>query len=323
MTGGSIPYHLRQNKAIDRNLFADLLSKVARYRNISDYVYVGFGGAYLEDFKHIHAATRIRRMISIEKDANVYVRQKFNQPISCVELLRMSSGQFISDSDFQDDYIIWLDYTEPSKTGEQLAELEALVSKLPAGSLFKITLNANASSLGTPSDGSDLQAYRVARAAQLLGDYAPKITAESITARGYPHLLLASAASAARRGLTGRPRCQIQPLSAFTYKDGQVMLTVAGIILKEIDVVAFRTASRIDHWAFASLDWSDPVEITVPEMSFKERMFVESLLPENDAAFIRQQLEYYIGDSEEEARELLSSFVRYYRMYPWFSRVAF
>jgi hypothetical protein len=50
-TGGSIPYHLRQNKAIDRNLFTDLLSRIGRYKNISDYTYYGFGGPYMEDFK--------------------------------------------------------------------------------------------------------------------------------------------------------------------------------------------------------------------------------------------------------------------------------
>lgn len=57
MSGASIPYHLRPNKAIDRYAFLELLSKVDRYIDcdISQYKYVGFGGHSLEDFKYIHS----------------------------------------------------------------------------------------------------------------------------------------------------------------------------------------------------------------------------------------------------------------------------
>ncbi|WP_374048756.1 O-methyltransferase, partial [Escherichia coli] len=34
-TGGSIPYHLRQNKAIERNLFIESLRRLNNYTNIS------------------------------------------------------------------------------------------------------------------------------------------------------------------------------------------------------------------------------------------------------------------------------------------------
>ena len=322
MSGTSIPYHLRQNKAIERNLFADLLSRIGRYRNISDYTYIGFGGPYLEDFRHIHAAIRIEKMISIEMDENVFERQLFNKPISCIELRYESSGDFVANFDFIDNYVVWLDYTKPADIGEQLAELEALVSKIPEGSVFKITVNANASSLGVPNDGTDLQDYRVKRAERAFGDYGPaKIDKDEITAKGYPRLLLSAIKSAAKRGVLGRSRCSVQPLTAFTYKDGQAMLAVTGIVLNHIDVEPFLTATRLAHWAFASLEWSSPVEISVPEMSFKERMYIESLLPESDAVAIQTKMRYYIGENELEASGLLSNFVKYYRMYPWYSRV--
>ena len=322
MSGGAIPYHLRQNKAIDRNLFIDLLARIGRYRNISDYIYVGFGGPYLEDFRHLHSALRISNMISVEKDENVFERQKFNQPISCVDLRQAESGDFITSFDFSDNYIVWLDYTTPSETGKQLGELEALVSKLPEGSVFKITLNANPSTLGGPNDGSDLQEFRAGKAARLLGDYGPAtVERDDVTARGYPKLLLSAVEAAAKRGVLGRHRSTVQPLTAFTYKDGQAMLTVAAIVLNHIDVAPFIAATRLNSWDFASLKWGGPVEISVPEMSFKERMFIESLLPQNDAAAIRAKMSYHIGDDAAVASELLSNFVRYYRVYPWYSRV--
>ncbi|WP_407928292.1 O-methyltransferase, partial [Collimonas silvisoli] len=55
MSGAYVPYHLRQNKAVDRQLFVDLLTKLNRYKAIGDYSYVSFGGPYLEDFKLVHS----------------------------------------------------------------------------------------------------------------------------------------------------------------------------------------------------------------------------------------------------------------------------
>ena len=69
MSGGTVPYHLRQNKAIDRSLFIDLLARLNRCRDISDYTYIGFGGPFLEDFKSVHSFTGISKMISIEMGA--------------------------------------------------------------------------------------------------------------------------------------------------------------------------------------------------------------------------------------------------------------
>lgn len=322
MSGSSIPYHLRQNKAIDRNLFVDLLSRVARFKNISEYTYVGMGGPYLEDFRHIHAALRIQNMISFEMDANVFARQKFNRPISCIDLLHQSSGEFIANFDFPDNYIVWLDYTTPSKLGEQLAELETLVSKLPEGSVFKVTLNASASSLGTPNDGSDLQAHRVARAKVVLGSYAPAvISKDNVTGNGYPKLLMRAVEAAAKKGVAGRARAMVQPLAGFSYKDGQTMLTFTGVVLNRVDRDPFVSSTRLRHWDFSSLDWQDPVEISVPEMSFKERLSVESMLPESDSPTIMTRMGYYLGESAEEAEALLGNFVKYYRKYPWYSRV--
>lgn len=323
MSGSSLPYHLRQNKAIDRNLFCDLLKRIALYKNISEYTYIGFGGPFLEDFRQIHSATRIGRMISLEIDDNVYSRQRFNLPISCIELRRQSCGDFLTDYDFPGNYVVWLDYTRAAEVGIQLAELETLVTNIPEDSIFKITLNAHAACLGSPNDGSDLQNYRANRAAALLGPYGPaNISADDVTARNYPRLLSKAIEAAAKRGVIGRPRCRVLPLTSFSYKDGQTMLTTTCIVLKKIDETPFITQTRLGSWPFASLQWAEPAEISVPEMSFRERMFIESLLPETDSNEIRRRMEYYIGDTDDEASEQLANFVKYYRMYPWYSRVA-
>jgi len=65
MSGTSIPYHLRQNKAIDRYAFLELLSRIDRFCNITEYSYIGFGGHSLEDFKYVHSRFGINNMTSI------------------------------------------------------------------------------------------------------------------------------------------------------------------------------------------------------------------------------------------------------------------
>lgn len=323
MSGSSIPYHLRHNKAIDRNLFMDLLARVGRFRNISDYRYIGFGGPFLEDFKSIHASLRLTKMLSIESDENVGRRQEFNKPLSCVEITRQTSAEFVAEFDFYEDCIVWLDYTEPSKVGEQLAELEALVAKLQSGSVFKITLNAAAAALGNAPPGRDLQEFRGERAARLLGDYGPAvISTEEVTSKYYPRLLLKAIEAAAKRGVTGRNGYIVLPLTCFSYSDGQTMLAVSGIVLRKTEEPNFRRDTRLDHWDFTAVDWKDLKEISVPAMSIKERIFVESMLPSSDGEEIGDAMGFHFASNEDESNRLLSNFAKYYRMYPWYSKVA-
>lgn len=323
MSGSSIPYHLRPSKAIDRNLFMDLLTRVGRFKNISDYRYIGFGGPFLEDFKAIHASLRLTKMMSIESDENVGRRQKFNRPLSCVEITHQTSAELVADFDFYEDCIVWLDYTEPAKIGEQLAELEALVAKLQSGSVFKITVNAAAAALGNCSPEEDLQEYRVNRASRLLGDYGPAvISTEEVTSKYYPNLLLKAIEAAAKRGVIGRKGYVVVPLTCFSYSDGQTMLAVSGMVLRKSDEPNFLRDTRLDHWEFTAADWGDLREISVPAMSIKERIFVESMLPNSNSDEIEGAMGFHFSANRADSSRLLANFAKYYRMYPWYSKVA-
>jgi hypothetical protein len=301
----------------------DLLARVGRFRNISDYRYIGFGGPFLEDFKSIHASLRLTKMLSIESDENVGRRQEFNKPLSCVEITHQTSAEFVAEYEFYEDCVVWLDYTEPAKIGEQLAELEALVAKLQSGSVFKITLNAAAAALGVAPAGGDLQEFRVQRAAGLLGDYGPAvISPEEVTSKFYPNLLLQAIEAAAKRGVIGRKGYVVRPLTCFSYSDGQTMLAVSGIVLRKADEPSFLRDTRLDHWDFTATDWTDLKEISVPAMSIKERIFVESMLPSLGGQEIGDAMGFHFASTEAESNRLLANFAKYYRMYPWYSKVA-
>ncbi|MDD2878814.1 MAG: hypothetical protein PHQ58_00110 [Rhodoferax sp.] len=328
MSGGAIAYHLRENKAIERNLFIELLVRVGRVENISDYTYIGFGGPFLEDFKALHAALRISKMISIEMDENVCKRQAFNSPADFIEIRKCKSGEFLISHDFDKHNIVWLDYTTPRGLYGQLAEFRLLVSKLGKFDIAKITLNANPETLG----GNATIEEKLEKLKRCLGDLCKfNLDEDDILPKKYPATLL-KAIHSALGGLSARVSGDyFQPLSAFVYQDGgHPMLTVTGVILdakNDLDKSLFLEKSRIAHWAFKNLDWSPPLVISVPALSTKERLTLDTALPigrtENAGELLVEKLGYCPSESggEYAAKLLLANYSQFYRAYPLFSRV--
>lgn len=332
MSGGAVAYHLRENKAIERNLFIDVLARVGRVANISDYTYVGFGGPFLEDFKALHSALRIKKMISIESDENVCKRQNFNSPATFIELRHETSGKFVRTHEFDTKTVVWLDYTAPRDLYEQLSEFQSLVAKLGEFDVAKITLNANPAALGGVGNGPMLQAERKKTLVGRLGDYCTfEVNDDDVLPRHYPSILL-KAVHSCLGGLATRASGEFfQVLTAFVYKDGgHQMLTVTGVVLNakdDGDRQKFLDGSRIETWPFKNLDWSAPIEISVPALSAKERMALDAVLPLNEqndpGDFLSSKLGYTPCEATKlpETKMQLANYAKFYRAFPLFSRV--
>lgn len=322
-SGGSIPYHLRQNKAIERNLFVDLLSRVGRYSNISDFQYIGFGGPFLEDFKHLHASLRISDMVSLEMDSNVFSRQGFNKPISCIDLRKSSSAEFLSDFEFADDKnrIVWFDYATP-EIDQQLQEVQRLVEKLGHGDIFKVTVNASPSALGfADAKGDEMLSLRASSIKIKLGDYGSEcVTRDQVTTKKYPMLLLKALINASKYGVSGDKSLVVQGLTAFTYSDGQQMLTFTGILLNECELDDFFSKTRLRSWPFFN-EGLDCKSISVPAFSTKERVHIESLLPGATPKQIIEEFQYFVGANRAAGEKEIDNFITFYRLFPWYSRV--
>lgn len=328
-SGGSIPYHLRQNKAIERNLFIESLRRLNNYTNISEYVYIGFGGPFLEDFKQVHNLLKVNKMISIEGNDNVHKRQQFNKPLSCINLgdTPEMSGDFINRYNFDDKTIIWLDYAMPSQLNTQLNELVSLITKLKPKDIFKITLNANPESLGKNPNELDPRPFRYQKVNDILTEnFLPmNTTEEDVGFKKYPTLLVNAMKRAIEHGLRGRNDIRVHPLTSFVYKDGQQMVTLTAIVLENSDEeeAKFIDSSRIRNWPFYAGEWRKPKNINVPTMSLKERIHIESLLPEASVDNIHEELGFYIGSNSSGANIDLSNFIEYYKVVPWYSKVLF
>ena len=148
MSGQNVPYQLRPNKFVERQLFLDVLDFVRVWNSPSRYIYVSMGGRFLEDFKLINDRFAIEHMISIESDETTWKRAAFNR-LGFIDCRHESSGEFVESLERllseqpKRRLIVWLDYADANKRGEQLGEFRQLVSKLASGDVAKITLNAN------------------------------------------------------------------------------------------------------------------------------------------------------------------------------------
>lgn len=324
MSSRTIAYHLRPNKAVDRALFLDLLTRVGRAFNISDYHYYGFGGPFMEDFRAIHTALRVENMHCIERSPTVQARQRFNSPIRGIEYILSTASDFLVGFEADDPSVVWLDFTSPGELKQQLDDTRVLVSKLAEGDVFRVTLNAQVSSLREPSrelNEKELVVIRKAQFEERAGEYLPKVVKDSCFRQDkYPALLLQSVVAAANKGVSSSPTLCVQPLSAYSYSDGTPMLTATGIVLRKDFRQKFIQETRLGHWPFASLDWKYPLEINLPVLSTRERLALETLMPQGTVADAKALLKDVVAvDGIEPAG--IASFKQFYRIYPEFVRV--
>jgi len=334
MSGGFVPYHLRPNKAVDRHLFVELLTKINRYAPISKYTYVGFGGSFLEDFKLVHNTFGNKKMISIEGDPNVMRRQKFNLPLRCIERRNEKSGDFIASYSIEGQAVIWLDYASPREIRIQVEEFESLIAKLQTHDILKITVNANPETLrardsiddsGRRETAGVRNEKRLAKLSARLGDYLPQeASAEMMTLDELPKLLCRALEFDANNALKGSRSETFQDLTSFVYSDlSHQMLTVTGMILQKSEVRNFLKETDIRRWELSSLDYRTVRRIRVPELTAREKLFIDRYLPASSEKLIHKRLDFLFDDDEEISLQILKGYTDFYRFYPNFQKVIF
>jgi len=337
MSGGAVAYQLRVNKCVDRNLFIELLQKISGYKkNISEYGYYGFAGYSFEDFRQLHIRLNISKMTSIESDRQVYKRQVYNNPYRCIELLNTSSKDFIDQNGqmLESPCIVWLDYSEANRRGEQIDEFTNLISHLNPGDVARITLNANISSLYTKEPGDTqrevskkrMEKYKDQMSDQTLPNISETMFLKnSDFARVLYYAIYVSTIKNRRNSST-----QFIPLMALTYRDAQhQMMTLTGIILEndENENDFYSYACIDDKWNLYIgdyLNWQTVKihDINIPELTLKEKLLIDSLLPLSEPNSNGQLLccienNYKLTLNKTE----VENYLKYYRQYPGFRQV--
>lgn len=326
--GSSLPYRLRPNKAVDRELFLSLLTRLAPILSLEKYHYVGLGGPFLEDFRLVHARLGIVRMTCVEDEADVHKRQLFNRPIPSIECVHSTLEDFLDSNDFDSPAILWFDYTKPKDITTQIERFAQTIGTVPIGSVLRITLNANPTSLGKP-DTKDLsvelageasgdrklkptiQEWRLERFQERLGALFPSgLTAEGMSFKTFgPSLLRALRLAVEKEALSFRDRRIVWALATH-YADGQAMVTAALVVCSAEDT---SIEQLVKGWEFYS-STDSPHLLDLPALSTLERLTMES----NGEA---QETMGFSLPKSDMGEDPSAVFKKFYRIYPHFSRV--
>lgn len=327
--GSSLPYRLRPNKAVDRELFVGLLMRLATSLKLEGYAYVGLGGPFLDDFRLIHARLGVKEMVCVESDESVHKRQLFNRPIGSVKCVNSTLDDYLDELEFSVPIIIWLDYTSPRDIAGQMKRFARTLGEVPIGSIVRITLNANPTSLGRPAPDEiafsagglsadrgtkpTLQEWRRDRLRERLGELFPvELKPENMTTKEYGRSLLRALMIAVEKELLSHSsRAAVWALSTH-YSDGQPMVTAAVVVCDPSDATI---PDIIADWEFRSTPDS-PHLLDMPALSTRELLMLER----GSKSDPQGPLDFELPKSDM-GDDPVAAFQKFYRIYPHYSRV--
>lgn len=290
----------------------DAIGQLDRLHPLHTYTYYGFGGPYLEDFRLLYERYPSVKTISIERDGEVLKRQKFHKPYATLELEPIELKSFISDYEPADHRcIFWLDYTDLRYSNFE--EFNALIVKVAADSLIKITLRAQAKDF---IEDSAQEQFRE-RFSALMPD--PSATLPN-SPDAFASLVQAMVQIAIQKALPAATGMTLQPICSFYYSDGTFMLTVTGIVCARSERIAVR--ENFQKWSLSSLNWAKPKRIDVPTLTTKERLLLQEFLPcqRYSGRMLRRKLGYLIDDTKAKTESRLKQYEQFHRYYPYVMR---
>ena len=338
-----LSYHLRIQKEIERRLFLDILSFADRLRPVRDAVYIGMGSVYFEDFKAIHDRFGLERMICLEQEEWLWRRQKFNRPLSCIELSGESVDEFLNGNlfDFEGDgrqCVVWLDFDGFGSAGQQLSAFSAFLGRLRPGDVAKLTLDATYAKLerkarkaagGSPTPAIVQKRTRKVVEDMLGREYFPRhvkgnTVASWLEQRQLARVFVEAAIVASQKGMARGLR--FVPLAAFQYSDSErsEMLTVTGIISPEGDDMVENLGMGNFPFPFQG----EPYRIApLPIMTPREKMAVDQRLPpdkghvdEIHKALLDQGVQF--AEDEDESLKRLEKYAELYRYHPDYRKIS-
>lgn len=308
----AVNYSLRPSKSIQRSLVFD---DVRRLQSIEAFVqnplvYVGFGSIWFVDFLIAHRSLGAADLISVESDAIGFRRAEFNKPFSCVTVLDGHSGIVLPDLYSRPElqqrpWMMWLDYDyefdESVREDVQLA-----VERLPADSVFLVTVNA------TPSKYGQRPRDREERLRTLFGDAVPAtVTRSQLDREGFSELLKTCVMDYMTSVVFERSRPGgFHKAFSIAYKDQAPMITVGGILPSESSSGDVKTLITSTNWK------SLPVgPVAAPHLTAKEAASLQSQLPHGLDRPKVQGLGFDLDEDQIEA------FKQYYLFYPNYAQV--
>jgi hypothetical protein len=290
-------WQFRPAKQIQRLMAVDSMRRLASFRRVADYGYVGLGGYEFIDFDLVHRALGIHRMISIE-NSDDDARLKFNRPFPDISIRVGTTNDMLGGIDMSEPWVIWLDFCS-SVDQSVLQDALLLGEKMAPGNMLLVTTNANA---GREDDRLDRLEARVGP------DRIPDDVNENKdldgagTANAQREILATEvAAGIHRRGDSTR----FEQILDIRYADTSRMQTWGGVFVDDSTQGNF-AAADFESLSQVSLAGSQPLTIDVPVLTAREVLKLEYELRHGEDP---PQLDW-LTTSEEQ------SFAELHRWYP-------
>jgi hypothetical protein len=317
-----INYLFRPAKNIERKMLCETLSRLSIISNLRNYQYIGFGSVYFADFALFHKSLGIQKLISIECNVDMEARVRFNQPYSCIEVMPGWSYEMLPEVDWgASNSILWLDYTGSLET-YMFKDMATFFQRALSGSVFIISVNVDLKETNTDTKttsqkiisklNKDAEVRKRIRSSELKTDLKKEDYYTII--RNVIHNEVTSIIEE-RNKIETNAKFIYEQLFNFVYKDGQVMLTIGGILFSESD------KDKILKMNFRNLDFikneSQAYHIEVPNLTYREIHAIDKHLPNfnTDAIARSKALEELRGIVSDEAIQKYAKIYRYYPNY--------
>ena len=329
MSGDDIPYQLRPNKFIDRQIFLELMSRLIAGRGPEKYVYVSMGGRHLVDHHAIYNKLGIQALFSFDIDANEVARQRFNTPTGKAVCIEMNSADLPAyiDTIFQkfprkESLAIWLDYTSADRRSQFQEAVQTLV-RLRHGDIFRITLNADLRTLGRANEWKDKGAnspgeYRLEKLRAQISEYLPTDVTQILDAE-FPTILARCLGLAAEAAQAQQPKLRFTPVLITSYSDGTRMLTMT-CTATEPDKRERFPGKHFRRWKFACRGWADLQMIYAPVLSSREQHRLDANV-HRSAKQMLSSLKFLPAVDEASSLKALQSYKLFHRYYPSFRHI--
>jgi len=329
-----VNYALRPHKFVDRRIFLEILSRFSGFEPIDNYVYVGLGSFALEDHKLVHANFGIPVLISLERDPDVFERQKFNIPLRCIKPTPYSTTDFVvrrsaifrqSGAPPDASAIIWFDMTDADTIRVHLDTFARLLRNSQPGDIVRMTVDVDEKTLGRRTEGesiSDLTKRRFERLRELLGeDLKPgSRTRNASNPLGIAKIIAYAFRLVAERAFERDKVYTFAPFSLTTYADGHRMLSITGGIVERDRLSECRQKMNLKTVPGGVDSWDELVGIQLPQLTVWEKLSIDRYIEAKKLKQLTGIINFRLHETIPTLK-LLEGYSQFQRFYPTFRHV--
>jgi hypothetical protein len=171
---------------------------------------------------------------------------------------------------------------------------------------------------GPPGSSAKREAFRANYLRDQIEDMMPT-TITAIADNDLPSVLAKCIELVTQKAKGQVPHLDFVPVLTTSYADGQRMLTVTCAVSDSSQHERFPN-SQFNRWQFASKNWDNIHDISVPVLSAKERFKLDSNL-QKSAKRMLTALKFLPADDEPSSLAAVSNYKKFQRFYPAFRHV--